>query len=94
MYEKNNLIILTFETLMQGCCSNFDYCAAGDECEEPLTPLPTFLAADFETEDFAMAWQRVVGGQPGDHCGPVASRRALHFQGVRCINGVVGGKGN
>ncbi|XP_050716652.1 reelin-like isoform X2 [Eriocheir sinensis] len=53
----------------------------GEECEEPLTPLPTFLAADFETEDWARAWQRAVGGQPGDHCGPVASRRALHFQG-------------
>ncbi len=63
--------------------STFNCYAAGEECEEPLTPLPTFMVADFETEDWARAWQRAVGGQPDDYCGPVASRRALHFQGVR-----------
>ncbi|KAG0709950.1 Reelin [Chionoecetes opilio] len=53
----------------------------GENCEEPITPLPTFLAADFEKEDWAQAWQRAVGGQANDQCGPVASHRALHFQG-------------
>ncbi|KAK8377791.1 hypothetical protein O3P69_014024 [Scylla paramamosain] len=53
----------------------------GEECKEPVTPLPTFLVADFEGEAWVLEWQRAVGGQPSDQCGPVASHHSLHFQG-------------
>lgn len=55
---------------------------AGDECEEPVSPLATFIVADFSSEEWAAAWRAVVGGQPTDHCGPIASGQALHFLGV------------
>lgn len=59
---------------------------AGYSCQESSQPLPTFLTSDFEEdESWEAHWDKVIGCQSNQQCGPIAAGHSLQCIGVGSI---------